>query len=160
MVCDINVENILFHTHTDTDIGVSLRLFGVTIPNNSLVDLDDILYRAPIDDYREDPTNANGLHDQTLVCVTDLVDCCDAPRTVRGEWYYPDGRRVEFDAGGSTFWRNRGPNELSNRQQFYGSVRLFRRYSNPPERGQFHCELPSAADPNVTQTLYANIGEL
>ena len=118
------------------------------------MDLDDILYRTPDD---PEPTNANGLHDQALLCVTDLVDCCDAPRTVRGEWYYPDGRRVEFDA---TFRRNRGPNELSNGQQFYGSVRLFRRWSRPSERGQFHCELPSAADPNVTQTLYANIGEL
>ena len=124
------------------------------------MDLDDILYRAHIDGFREEPTNANGLHDRTLVCVTDLVDCCDAPHTVRGDCYYPDGSVVLLDALGSTFLSNRGPNEVINGRQFYGSVRLFRRWSNPPGRGRFRCELPSAADPSVNQTLYATIGEL
>ena len=132
------------------------------------MDIDDILYRAPIDGYREDPTNANPeLHDQALLCVTDLEDCCDAPHTVRGDWYYPNGSVVLFDVivpmgegSRTTFWRNRGPNEVVNGQQRYGSVRLFRRYSRPPGRGRFRCELPNAADPNVNKTLYANIGEL
>ena len=124
------------------------------------MDLDDILYRAHSDGYMEEPTNANGLHDQTLVCVTDLVDCCDAPHTVRGNWYYPDGSVVLLDALGSTFLSNRGPNEVINGWQFYGSVRLFHRYSTPPGRGRFRCELPSAADPNINQTLFANIGEI
>ena len=137
-------------------------MFGVTIPNNSLVDVDDVLYRASIDGFRENPTNSNSeLHDQALLCVTDLEDCCDAPHTVRGDWYYPDGRMVTFNPSASeTFRSNRGPNEVINGRQFYGSVRLFRRYSRPPERGRFRCELPSAADPSVNQTLYANIGEL
>ena len=139
--------------------GVSLKLHGVPIPNNSLVDFDDLLYRTASD---PDPTNDNGLHDQTLVCVTDLTDCCLSPHTVRGDWYYPDGRVVHFDSGGTmiTFRANRGPNEVRNGQQFYGSVRLFRRWSSPPERGRFYCELPSAADPSVNQTLYANICRL
>ena len=124
------------------------------------MDLDDILYRAHIDGYMEEPTNANGLHDQTLVCVTDLVDCCDAPHTVRGDWYYPDGSVVLLDALGITFLSNRGPNEVINGRQFYGSVRLFRRWSNPPGRGRFRCELLSAAGPNATQILYATICEL
>ena len=50
--------------------GVTLQLHGVTIPNNSLVNIGDLLYRAGGD---PDPTNANGFHNQTLVCVTDLV---------------------------------------------------------------------------------------
>jgi hypothetical protein len=128
------------------------------------VDLDDILYRARIDGFRENPSNANAtLHDGALLCVTDLEDCCDVPRTVRGDWYYPDGNIVAFDTQcgqGTTFRRNRGPNEVINGRQFYGSVRLFRRYSNPPERGRFRCELPSAADPNVNQILYVNIGKI
>ena len=125
------------------------------------MDLDDLLYRAPISGFTEDPSNANGLHDQTLVCITDLVDCCDLPHTIRGDWYYPGGRIIEFypgDGKSITFSRNRGPNENINGRQFYGSVRLYKRYT-PPQRGRFHCELPSAADPNVNQTLYANIGE-
>ena len=124
------------------------------------MDIDDILYRAPIDGFREDPSNANGFHDLSLVCVTDLDDCCESPRTVQGDWYYPDGSIVAFDPSASiTFRSNRGPNEVINGRQFYGSVRLWRRYSKPSGRGRFYCELPSAADPNVTETLYANIGE-
>ena len=141
-------------TYTDT-VGVSLKLLGATIPNNSLVDIKDILYRTPED---PGPTNSNGLHDQTLLCITDLEDCCDIPHRVQGEWYYPDGRMVPFDAHGTTFLANRGPNEVINGRQFYGSVRLFHQWSGPPERGRFRCELPSAADPNVTQILYVNIG--
>ena len=140
-------------------VGVSQKLGGVTIPNNSLVDIEDILYTAPFPPFNQDPTNANGLHDQTLVCETDLEDCCDTPRTVRGDWYYPDGRVVQFDAGGTTFRANRGPNEVISGRQFYGSVRLFRRYT-PQQSGSFCCELPSDADSNVTQTLCATIGEL
>ena len=76
-------------------VGVSLKLRGVTIPNNSLVDFNDLLYRTS---YDPDPSNANAtLHDLALLCVTDLVDCCDSPRTVHSDWYYPDGRRVLFD---------------------------------------------------------------
>ena len=95
--------------------------------------------------------------------MTDLEDCCDAPYTVRGNWYHPDGRTVLSDNTGgqkpAAFLINRGPNEVINGRQFYGSVRLFRRWGSPPERGRFCCELPSAADPNVNQTLYVSIGE-
>ena len=118
------------------------------------MDFGDLLYTVHDN---QNPTNANGLHDQTLVCVTDLEDCCDTPRTVRGNWYLPNGD-VVTNTGGRAFHSNRGPNEERIGQQFYGSVRIFRRYT-PPQRGRFRCELPSAADPNVTQTLYANIGE-
>ena len=116
------------------------------------MEFDDLLYRRVDEPY---PTNANGLHDLTLVCVTDLEDCCDAPRTVRGEWYYPNGNVVDLDLDGrqSRFLSNRGPNEVINGRQFYGSVRLFRRWT-PNERGRFRCELP-----DVTKILYANIGE-
>ena len=99
---------------------------------------------------------------RALQCVTDLVDCCGTEsgtvRTECGDWYFPDGRRVEF-GGGTRFLVNRGPNEVINRQQFNGSVRLFRRFSGVPERGRFFCELPNAADPTVNQVLYVNICE-
>ena len=145
-------SSYLSATHT---VGVSLKLQGVTIPNNSLVDLEDLFYTA---NNNQNPTNANG-HDQTLVCVTDLVDCCHTPRTVRGDWYYPDGSVVQFDAGGPTFRANRGPNEVISERQFYGSVHFFRKYS-PRQSGLYCCKLPSAADPNVNETLCAGIGEL
>ena len=138
--------------------GVTLQLHGVTIANDSLVDINDLLYRAHHD---PNPTNANELHNRTLVCVTDLEDCCESPRTVRGDWYYSDGRVVPFDTPGNlrTFLSNKGPNEVLNGQQFYGSVRLFYRWSNPTGKGRFRCELPSADNPTVNQALYANVGE-
>ena len=88
------------------------------------------------------------------MCVTDLVDCCES--SALGNWYYPDGRTVLYNTVGATFQRNRGQNYVINNQQFYGSVRLWCRYT-PPERGLFHCELPDAN--GIYQTLYVNICE-
>ena len=141
--------------------GVSLKVKGVSVPSDSIVDLDDVLYRVPINGFREDPSNANPtLHDGAVLCETDLVDCCASPRTVRGDWYLPNGNRVIFETGGNSAFRsNRGPNELRNGRQFNGSVRLYRRYSSPPGRGRFRCELPNADNSSVNQTLYAIICE-
>ena len=60
------------------------------------MDIDDILYRAPIPCCNIIPSNSRPeLHDGALkLCVTDLEDCYDAPHTVRGDWYYPDGLTV------------------------------------------------------------------
>ena len=135
-------------------VGVSLKLNGVSIPNNSIMDIDDILYRAPKNPH---PNNTNGL--QTLMCVTDLVDCCETE--VLGGWYFPNGTGIPLHTGNyeyRTFLANRGPYEVKNGQQFNGSVCLWCRYS-PIERGRFCCELPCAADPNVNQILYVNICE-
>ena len=103
------------------------------------------------------PTNTDPR--DALLCVTDLIDCCDTPHTVRGDWYFPDGSRVGFGGSGAAFQANRGPNEEVNEQTVYGSVRLYRRFSAAPGRGRFFCELPSAASPTTNQTLYANICE-
>jgi hypothetical protein len=129
----------------------------VTAPNNSLVDFGDLLYRAA---YQPVPSNNDTtLHDEALLCVTDLVDCCDSPQP-RGDWFYPNGSVVLFDGNprNRAFRANRGQNEVRNEQQFCGSVRLWRQFT-PTERGRFRCELPSAANPNVNQILYANICE-
>lgn len=69
----------------------------------------------------EEPSNARAdLHDQALLCVTDLVDCCESPRTVCGDWYYPNGSMVQYSVWGYAFRRNRGPNEVRNGRQFSG----------------------------------------
>ena len=131
---------------------------GATIPNYSFVDYDDVLNIAS----GAAPSNTNH-SDRALVCVTDLVDCCDAPHTVHGDWYFPNGT-VVLETGSDRFIPrfqvNRGPNEVINGQTVYGSVRLFRRFGNVPGRGRFRCELPNAANPSVNQTLYVNICEL
>ena len=128
------------------------------------MDIDDVLNVGS----GPGPSNRNpgttGTNGAALECITDLVDCCGiesgspVSRTQHGDWYFPDGTTVGF-GGGTQFLVNRGPNEHINGQQFYGSVRLFRRFSGPPGRGRFRCELPSAANPSVNQTLYVNICE-
>ena len=125
------------------------------------MDFDDVLNIG----YNIIPSNRNP-SDRVLQCITDLVDCCgtesDSPvrtYTVHGDWYFPDGTTIGFSSGGTRFLVNRGPNEVIGEQQFYGSVRLFRRFSGVPGRGRFRCELPSAANPSVNQTLYVNICE-
>ena len=140
-------------------VGVSLRFRGAALPNDSFVDIDDVMYTEPSGPLSDLPSNTN-TRDEAVLCVTDLVDCCASPHTVRGDWYLPDGTRVGMDTGTHTFafYANRGPNEVINGQTVYGSVRLYRRFT-PPQRGRFHCELPSAADSSVNQILYVNICE-
>lgn len=122
---------------------------GLPVPNNSLVDLEDVLYVGSITD---EPINSKPRqHNATLHCVTDLVDCCDMEEL--GNWFYPNGTKV--DNAGLGFRSNRGQNELQRGHRLYGSVRLYRLYSSPI-RGRFSCVLPDAENDN--QTLYANIG--
>jgi hypothetical protein len=117
-------------------VGVSLRFRGAAIPNDSFVDLDDVMYTQPSGVASDLPSNRN-TRDEAVLCVTDLEDCCAAPRTVRGDWYLPDGTRVGFGGSNAAFQANRGPNEEINGQTVYGSVRLYRRYGRPPGRGRF-----------------------
>ena len=130
------------------------------IPNDSFVDYDDVFNVGS--DPSNIPSNRNPASaNASLQCITDLVDCCGTEsgspvRTERGDWYFPDGTTVGF-GDGTRFLVNRGPNEVINGQQFYGSVRLFRRFSGPVGRGRFRCELPNAA--SVNQNLYVNICE-
>ena len=119
--------------------GVYLSLNGVTIPNEGYVLVTDI-------------TDSEG--DGGLLCNTDRSDCCRASDGVaQGHWYFPDGSQVgsftEVDTGfpiRNFFYRNRVTR----------IVRL-NHLGDPPERGHFHCELPSAASDMVT--MYVNIGE-
>ena len=151
---DLFILGFIPYNYTLFLVGVSLQLQGQTIPNNSLVNLADLLYRTTAPQLREDPTNSNGL--QTLMCVTDFVDCCETP--ARGYWYYPNGSRIEFTEGNyATFQSNRGQYEIIDGQKFYGSVRIWHRYT-PLERGLFRCALPDAN--HVNHSLYVNICEL
>ena len=141
-------------------VGVSLVVRGETAPNNSFVDIDDIL---KIYELEEKPSNSNPhSHDQAMLCITDLVDCCENPR--RGSWYYPDGHMIPdrvlwFDY--NRYGSNSGQYELRDERQFYGSVRLYR-FHSPVEfnNGHFRCTCELSDANNVTQTLYANIGEI
>ena len=71
-------------------VGVSLIVRGEVVPSNSLVDVDDILFTT---DDSQNPTNDRpDQHDWSLLCVTDLVDCCETE--MYGSWYFPNGSPV------------------------------------------------------------------
>ena len=132
---------------------------GVVVPNNSLFDYDDVLYTWSDSQI---PTNSRpAQHDLSLLCVTDLVECCETE--MLGNWYLPNGNLVTDTTGSPAFRSNRGQNEVRGNpsRQFYGSVRLFRRYSPPVQNfneGPFRCVLPDSS--RVDQTLYVYIGEV
>ena len=127
---------------------------GEVAPSNSLVDIDDILYTS-LDS--QNPTNARpDQHDQSLLCVTDLVNCCETE--MLGNWYFPNGNLVT-NTGDPSYRSNRGQNEVRNGRRFYGSVRLFRRRVPPVQNeGPYSCVLPDRFNDN--QTFYAYIGEV
>ena len=124
-----------FHTHA----GVSLMFSGATIPNDSIVDLDDVTARGT-----NPPSDADS--SGALLCITDLRDCCGTPN-VRGDWHFPDDSQVE--SSGTEFRVNRGASV----------VHLWRRFSAIPEMGigRFRCGIPNAANSNIN--VYANICE-
>ena len=51
-----DIKQVIFITYT---AGVSLVLLGQTTPNNSLINLDDLVYQAPTVGFSDAPTNAN-----------------------------------------------------------------------------------------------------
>ena len=127
-------------------------LGGATIPNNSIVDIENVLYTDCAGEFPRNGWPAQ--NDRAVLCVTDLVNCCD--RQDFGNWYLPNGSIVPVNTGFG-FRSNRGQNEVVDGHHFYGSVRLYRLFSSRL-RGRFRCELPDAD--SVIQTLYANIGKM
>ena len=53
---------------------------GETLPSGSFVDHDDVLNIGSGGPSQDIPTNTNPRN--ALLCVTDLVDCCDTSHTV------------------------------------------------------------------------------
>ena len=112
--------------------GIRFILNGTTYQNNSIVFLEDI-----------------GEGDDALLCVTDLTACCRPPFTgsigqrAIGNWFFPNGSRVESSGNQLDFHRTRGQSV----------VRLQRRRGGV--EGIYHCVVPDAM--NVIQTIYIGV---
>ena len=107
-----------------------LSLRGQSIANNSYVNINDI-----------------GEYEDALLCHSDKPGCCSGPPNRAGEWYYPNGTRVEtMGRSDDEFYRDRGTQV----------VRLNHRPGSFTERGLFRCEVPDAS--NINQRIYMNIG--
>lgn len=82
-----------------------------------------------------------------MLCLTNKDECCDVESNRAGEWYFPNGDKVEIKrfSSISSFYRNRGEQAV-----------LLNSRGNSMERGHFRCEIPDANDQN--QSIFANIG--
>ena len=110
---------------------ITFSLNGTKYLNNSLVTLEDI-----------------GENDTALLCMTDLTPCCRPPHTgtngtVLGNWFFPNGSRVNNKGVQLDFYRDR--------EQMV--VRMNRRRGGV--NGIYRCEIPDLT--NITQTVYIGV---
>ena len=77
----------------------------------------------------------------SVQCITDLSTCCtgaDGPH--RGDWYFPNGTRLSFNAPGAyTLYEYRLAQRVDIRRRHYS-------YSDPnPSPGIYRCDIPTNA---------------
>ena len=127
---EISFKFVYERSTVSTAVGVLLR--GRLYGNHDIVTLESI-----------------GEGDQSLLCVTNEVNCCrgsDTGGNGVGEWYFPgDGSMVGTSNGGGSIYRNRGPSV----------VRLNRRNNAMMPTGVFRCEVPDASGTN--QNIYVGV---
>ena len=92
-----------------------------------------------------------GEGDRALKCNTSNSNCCYTPR--HGEWYYPNGTKIQIKSENHHFYRNRSDN---------GEILLNQRTSHTQATitGLYCCKIPDNVNNcGVIQTLCINLGE-
>ncbi|CAI8053952.1 hypothetical protein GBAR_LOCUS29492 [Geodia barretti] len=112
-----------------------ISFMGQTLANNSYVDLKFV------------GNDSNGFNN--LQCRTDLATCCsNSQGSHRGDWYYPNGSRLQFQGG---FFEGR-------KDQV---VLLKKENGNEMPSGIYRCDIPSVASHNVNnderEPVYAGL---
>ena len=129
-----------FHSTISTEL--SLARYGVTIANNSVIDINLVG-----EGYSGVPQTDSG----ALECHTDDITCCrgiDSPNgTGRGEWYYPDGTVVP-PPGGDGFYRARN----------HMVIRLNRGGFTRSPTGMYRCDIPVAGGSILTRYIQLGTG--
>ena len=128
--------------HSQTFPYVSFR--GQTLANHSYVDLSLVGYMTT----------------DSVQCHTDLPTCCSGRLGIRrGDWYFPNGDRLQFDSNYNDIHQNRIKRRVD-----------LRRKSSTSPTGMYHCDIATVDvhDNETTQLtrkrvyvgLYANGGGL
>ena len=108
-----------------------LTFLGNNIPNHSYVDLNSVL---------------NGLN--IVQCHTDLTTCCSSSQGPdRGDWYFPNGERLQFSDVGVVF-------------QVRTTQRVDLRHLEAGEpSGIYRCDIETTAinDRNGLETVYVGL---
>ena len=124
----------LVEVHCQTAHYVSF--LGQILDNHSYVDLNQV-----------------GSGSDSVQCHTDLSTCCGLAQGVyRGDWFFPDGTRLEFSNGGGNIYENRDAQRVDLRR---------RNNANSPV-GIYHCDIPTVAvhddtDISVRDTVYVGL---
>ena len=117
--------------------GFSLR--GKPYPNHGLV------LRDLIGENDGDPDNR-------LHCISDLADCCSPGTMFRGEFYYPDGSKVQSsinDPYYGIYYRSRGSDRIFlNRHNVMGVI---------IKEGLFRCQIRSLSSPITPEDYYIGV---
>ena len=110
----------LVEVHSQTVPYVSFM--GDTLPNHAYVNLT--LVGDPI-------LNSNA---HSVQCHTDLNTCCGSDQgRHRGDWYFPDGTRLQFSDGGGDIYESRGAQRVDIRRN---------NNANSPS-GIYRCDIPT-----------------
>ena len=113
-----------------------VSFMGQTLKNHAYVDL------SLVGDVNSDTSGSNNVQ-----CHTDLNTCCsisEGPH--RGDWYFPAGGRLPL-LGGDDIYQNHGTQ----------SVDLRRRNNANLPTGIYRCDIPTAANSSVKDTVYVGL---
>ena len=123
---------------------VTLTLRGITIYNNSYINVNDI------------GGNTAG---EALLCHIENTDCCGTQGgRPLSEWYYPNGSALNSIADNDSNHEINGSNNYFSATRSQSILRLFRDGA-PTERGCFCCVIPESDDQGSDQTLCVNLGK-
>ena len=139
IVCLLSLLCSLVEVHSQTF--PRLSFMGQTLANNSYVDISQV-GRPNIPDGGE-----------SVQCITDLSTCCTNGQGFhRGDWYFPNGDRLPFNAPDVGIFEFRGSQRVDIRR---------RNNANSPT-GIYHCDVPTNAvhddsDISVSDTVYVGL---
>ena len=128
----------LVEVHSQTVPYVSFM--GTDLPNHSYVDL----------------TLVGTAAGSSVQCHTDLATCCSGTQGAdRGDWYFPNGDRLQFSNGPDDIYEHRDAQRVD-----------LRRRNNGDTSGIYRCDIETdavndaAGNETVYVGLYASGGEL
>ena len=130
----------LVEVHSQTEFPY-VSFMGETLPNHGYVNLT--LVGDPV---RNDD-------DHSVQCHTDLSTCCGGDQGPhRGDWYFPNGDRLQFSRDDGDIYEARGAQR----------VELRRRNNDNSPSGIYRCDIPTDAvrdynDNSVRETVYAGV---
>ena len=116
----------LVEVHTQTPAAPYVSFMGNNLPNHAYVDLTLV-------------GTGNAVR-----CITDLATCCTSNQGIhRGDWYFPDGGRLQHPNSGDDIFETRGAQ----------LVNLQRRNNAMGPSGIYRCEIPTVANHNAMDSL-------